>query len=140
MNDFLKMTYNVGVKRDGIRHSMHIVSAADGDSVADLNRALEVDIVTGLAHVHSGHLLVVGDPAVRLLAAFTSLSLDHLLLLLISLIVGDRFFRVEQLIKLTTTEQKLCLVLLVRSVSFTLRVILILLLLLLVSRVALARF
>ena len=70
---------------------MHIVCATDGNTVADLDRALEVDIVAGLAHVHGSHLLVVGDPVVGLLATLEALPLDRLLLLVVGLgVAGGR--------------------------------------------------
>ena len=88
IDNLLTVTYNVCVERDCIRHSVHVVGTTDGDSVANLDRALEVDVIAGLTHVHSGHLLVVSNPAVRLLATLKSLPLDNLLLLVVRLVIA----------------------------------------------------
>ena len=90
-DNLLTVTYNVCVERDCICHPVHVVSTANGDTVANLDRALEVDVIAGLSHVHSGHFLVVGNPAISLLATFESLSLDYLLLLVVRLVKACSF-------------------------------------------------
>ena len=86
---------------------MHIIRAADGDSIANLNRALEVNIIPGLAHVHCGHFLIVGYPTVSLLTAFMSLSFYHLLLLVIRLVVAGGLLRVMLLVLLAIGKKEL---------------------------------
>ena len=61
---------------DGVRHAVHVVRAADRDSVSDLDRAFKVHGVALLVDVHLSDLLVVGQPRVLLRTAFLTLLLE----------------------------------------------------------------
>lgn len=70
------MTYNVEVQSDGICHAIHVIGAADGYTVSDLDRALKVHVVALLVYVHGSNLFVVDLAGVCLGASVFAPSFD----------------------------------------------------------------